>query len=226
MWKQLFRPIMPVSILRTCALRRLLCAGCSNILSLPTASTLELQEWAAQTGRSESWQDLWHGLEGRWTRTYAKGTQKGSQKGKPSQSNATRPRRKPAPGKAAKADSGASPIISEEVVKEKDVVKLILTAVENVKPFFSVRSGFSGAGGGKVLTIPAVMHPRRQRSVAVRWIVDAARNRSKKTGFPLHRSLALELLLASQKRGSAREKRDQTHTLALQNKANIQDRWW
>lgn len=64
------------------------------------------------------------------------------------------------------------------------------------------------------------------RSLALHWIVKAAEARKKASRGSFAECLALELLMAYQKRGPARQKRDDLHKLALQNRANLHLRWW
>ena len=71
-----------------------------------------------------------------------------------------------------------------------------------------------------------VVRPAEQRSLAVRWILAAAAKRKDKSKGRMSECLALELLLAYQKKGDARQKRDDLHKLALENKANAVMRWW
>jgi small subunit ribosomal protein S7 len=62
--------------------------------------------------------------------------------------------------------------------------------------------------------------------LALHWLVKAADSRAKGSSAGYAQCLALELLLAYQKKGAARQKRDDLHKLALQNRANVHQRWW
>lgn len=106
---------------------------------------------------------------------------------------------------------------------EHDVVQIILQAVENVKPFLTVKSQKVAA---KVAFVPGTLAPAQQQSLAIRWLLQAAAARKKSSKADFHECLALELLLAYQKKGGARQKRDDVHKLALQHRANINMRWW
>lgn len=111
----------------------------------------------------------------------------------------------------------------DEFGSEKDVLKIILEAVENVKPFVTVKSQKVAA---KVMFVPGTLAPAQQQSLAVRWILQAAANRKKNAKADFSECLALEFLMAYQKKGAARQKRDDVHKLALQNRSNVHMRWW
>ena len=89
-------------------------------------------------------------------------------------------------------------------------------AVENCKPVMKVQSIKAST---RVVHVPKVVLPGEQRSLAVRWIIEAANKRKESTkGISMAQCLAEEILLAYRKEGSAREKRDSQHTLAIENK--------
>jgi small subunit ribosomal protein S7 len=92
-----------------------------------------------------------------------------------------------------------------------------------VTPILDVRTVRSAT---TVSYVPGLMPPRKARSLALHWLVKAADARSAGSKARYAECLALELLLAYQKRGAARQKRDDLHKLALQNRANIHLRWW
>jgi small subunit ribosomal protein S7 len=119
----------------------------------------------------------------------------------------------------SKADVAAPEVESSSV----DPVKILLQAIDNVRPLLEVRSMKVAA---RVVYIPIMVHPKKQRSVAVRWLVHAAQARQRSSKAPMAECLALEVLLAYQRKGSARQRRDELHQLAVQNKANMQMRWW
>lgn len=58
------------------------------------------------------------------------------------------------------------------------------------------------------------------------WLVQAAENRRRSSKSSMAQCLALEILLAYNSSGSARQKRDDLHKLGLTNKANLHLRWW
>mmetsp|Transcript_24596 Transcript_24596/g.53731 ORF Transcript_24596/g.53731 Transcript_24596/m.53731 type:complete len:222 (-) Transcript_24596:271-936(-) len=104
-----------------------------------------------------------------------------------------------------------------------DVTRIILQAVENCKPLMKVQPVKSGT---KIMYVPKVVKPGEQRSLAIRWIVQAANKRrdsapKEKKKPSLAECLALELLLAYRKQGDARKKRDDMHLQALDNRSNV-----
>jgi len=70
--------------------------------------------------------------------------------------------------------------------------------------------------------VPVEVRPTRRNALAMRWIIDAARRRGEKS---MTGKLANELLDASEKRGSAFKKREDTHRMADANKAFAHYRW-
>ena len=92
-------------------------------------------------------------------------------------------------------------------------------AVENVKPRVEVRSK---RVGGANYQVPMQVNRRRQMSLAYRWIINAARDEK---GKPMCKSLAKELMDASQREGKAMNLRDQTHRMADANKAFAHFAW-
>ena len=70
--------------------------------------------------------------------------------------------------------------------------------------------------GGATYQVPVEVRPSRRNALAMRWLVDSARGRSEKT---MAARLAGELLDASEGRGSAVKKREDTHKMAEANKA-------
>jgi small subunit ribosomal protein S7 len=120
--------------------------------------------------------------------------------------------------------SSAAAFEDDEAPLERDVVRLVLAAVDNVTPHLDVRTV---RGSTKTVFVPGVMPPNKGRSLALHWLVRAAAARAKGAGRAASYSdcLAVELLLAYQK-GGARQKRDDLHKLALQSRANLHLRWW
>jgi small subunit ribosomal protein S7 len=118
---------------------------------------------------------------------------------------------------AAAADAEAA------AIQEKDAVKIVLQAIENVRPQLAVKTKRVAT---RVLYVPGVMPEAKSRSLAVHWLVDAATSRKAKSKASMAQCLAMELLLAYQKQGGVRQKRDDLHKLALANRANLHMRWW
>jgi small subunit ribosomal protein S7 len=92
-------------------------------------------------------------------------------------------------------------------------------ALDNVKPIVEVRSR---RVGGATYQVPIEVRQTRRNSLAMRWIVQAARSRPEKG---MREKLAAELFEASQNRGGAVKKREDTHRMAEANKAFAHYRW-
>ena len=92
-------------------------------------------------------------------------------------------------------------------------------AMENVRPVVEVKSR---RVGGATYQVPVEVRPARRNSLAMRWLIDAARKRSEKS--MAHR-LAGELMDAADARGSAVKKKEDTHRMAEANKAFSHYRW-
>ena len=92
-------------------------------------------------------------------------------------------------------------------------------ALENVSPAVEVKSR---RVGGATYQVPVEVRPMRRTALAMRWLIDAARGRGEKS---MSLRLANELLDASQKKGSAVKKREDTHRMAEANKAFAHYRW-
>ena len=100
-----------------------------------------------------------------------------------------------------------------------DPVKVFHDALENVKPSVEVRSR---RVGGATYQVPVEVRPDRRQALAIRWIIDAARSRHENT---MADRLSSELQDASENRGSAVKKREDTHRMADANKAFSHYRW-
>jgi small subunit ribosomal protein S7 len=92
-------------------------------------------------------------------------------------------------------------------------------AMRNTMPILEVRPR---RVGGATYQIPLEVRPARQTSLAMRWILGAARGRS---GRPMSERLATELVDAYREQGSAIKKREDTHRMAEANKAFVHYRW-
>jgi len=102
---------------------------------------------------------------------------------------------------------------------KKDAVEALETALDNVRPVVEVKSR---RVGGATYQVPVEVRPDRRNALAMRWIVDAARKRGEKG---MGARLAGEILEASENRGSAVKKREDTHRMAEANKAFAHYRW-
>ncbi len=101
----------------------------------------------------------------------------------------------------------------------KKGIDIFFQAIENVKPLLEVRSR---RVGGATYQVPMEVRPERQQTLAIRWIVDAARNRNERT---MVERLANELWDAANERGAAFKKKEDTHKMAEANKAFAHYRW-
>ena len=109
-----------------------------------------------------------------------------------------------------------------DVIKEKtkeNPIDVFNKAIENVRPLLEVRPR---RVGGATYQVPREVRPVRSYTVAMRWIITAARSRS---GRPMAEKLAEELLSAYRKEGTAWKKRDDTHKMAEANRAFAHYRW-
>jgi small subunit ribosomal protein S7 len=126
-------------------------------------------------------------------------------------------------GKKSVAESivyGAIDRIAEKNgADEQRAIELLEQALDNVKPFVEVKSR---RVGGATYQVPVEVRPARRQSLAMRWVIDAARKRGEKS--MAHR-LANELMDAADNRGSAVKKREDTHRMAEANKAFSHYRW-
>ncbi|HAL45973.1 MAG: 30S ribosomal protein S7 [Planctomycetes bacterium GWF2_42_9] len=105
--------------------------------------------------------------------------------------------------------------------KVKDVAPLEVfeTAINNVKPHLEVRSK---RVGGASYQVPMPVNPKRQQSLAFRWILASARG---KKGRAMHERLAAELFDAYNKQGGAMTTRENIHKMAEANKAFAHFAW-
>ena len=92
-------------------------------------------------------------------------------------------------------------------------------ALDQVKPKVEVKSR---RVGGATYQVPVEVRPDRRASLAMRWLVQYARARGEKS---MTERLAAELMEASQGRGNAVKKREDTHKMADANKAFAHYRW-
>jgi small subunit ribosomal protein S7 len=124
-------------------------------------------------------------------------------------------------GKKSTAEAivyGAMDHMSERA-KADDTLAMLEQALDNVRPVVEVKSR---RVGGATYQVPIEVRANRRSTLAMRWIIDAARKRSEKS---MARRLAGELLDAVEGRGSAVRKREETHRMADANKAFAHYRW-
>ena len=112
---------------------------------------------------------------------------------------------------------------SLDIIKDRtgdDPLKVFKKALDNAKPTLEVKSR---RVGGSNYQVPIEVAPNRRLSLAIRWLVSYARSRG--DGKTMHEKLANELLDASNLRGGAVKKREDTHRMAEANKAFAHYRW-
>jgi len=109
-----------------------------------------------------------------------------------------------------------------EIVRDKtkdDPLKVFKQAMENVRPVVEVKSR---RVGGATYQVPVEVRPNRRTSLASRWIIQFAKERTEKS---MQERLAAEFLDAANNRGASIKKREDTHRMAEANKAFAHYRW-
>ena len=115
---------------------------------------------------------------------------------------------------------GAIDRISERTGNDSDrALELLGQALENIKPAVEVKSR---RVGGATYQVPTEVRATRRETLAMRWVIEAARKRSEKS---MAQRLANELMEAAENRGSAVKKREDTHRMAEANRAFAHYRW-
>ena len=117
---------------------------------------------------------------------------------------------------AEKIVYGAMDVIGE---KNSEPLALVEKALANVAPAVEVKSR---RVGGATYQVPVEVRAARRNALAMRWLIDSARKRGENS---MPRKLAAELLDASENRGGAIKKREETHRMADANKAFAHYRW-
>jgi small subunit ribosomal protein S7 len=110
-----------------------------------------------------------------------------------------------------------------DVVRDKtkdDPIKVLKKAVDNVKPLLEVKSR---RVGGATYQVPVEVNPSRRQSLAIRWLLSYASQRSSEK--QMLNKLANEILDAANHRGAAVKKKEDTHRMAEANKAFAHYRW-
>ena len=102
---------------------------------------------------------------------------------------------------------------------KRDPLGVFHDALNNIKPGIEVRSR---RVGGATYQVPVEVRPERAQALAIRWLISAARSRSENT---MSARLSGELLDASNNRGNAVKKREDTHRMAEANRAFSHYRW-
>ncbi len=123
-------------------------------------------------------------------------------------------------GKKSEAESivyGALDTIEQKV--RQDPVVVFHQALDNVMPQLEVRSR---RVGGATYQVPVEVRVERRQALAIRWLISAARGRNERT---MIERLSGELMDASNNRGNAVKKREDTHKMAEANRAFSHYRW-
>ncbi|MCD6472575.1 30S ribosomal protein S7 [Candidatus Aerophobetes bacterium] len=123
-------------------------------------------------------------------------------------------------GNKSKAESicyGCFDIIEKRL--NKDPLQIFLTALENVKPVLEVRSRRIG---GATYQVPTEVRPERRDALALKWIIYFA---SQKKGKAMKEKLSEEIIVASQGKGLAVKKKEDTHKMAEANRAFAHYKW-
>ena len=124
-------------------------------------------------------------------------------------------------GKKSTAQSivyGAFDIIKESK-SDMEPLEVFTAALENVKPRLEVKSR---RVGGATYQVPMEIRPERRQTLALRWLVEFARNRGEKT---MAERLAAELMDAANNTGAAVKRKEEMHRMAESDKAFAHYRW-
>jgi len=100
-----------------------------------------------------------------------------------------------------------------------DPINVFNEAINNIRPNLEVRSR---RVGGATYQVPVEVKTKRSQTLALRWLLEATRKRKNKS---MSEKLFNELMDASQRKGSAIKKREDTHKMAESNKAFAHYRW-
>jgi small subunit ribosomal protein S7 len=102
---------------------------------------------------------------------------------------------------------------------KENALDVFTRAIENIRPLLEVKAR---RVGGATYQVPIEVSPNRSSTLAMRWMLDAARAKS---GKALAERLAEEILAANKKEGIAFKKREDTHKMAEANRAFAHYRW-
>ena len=123
-------------------------------------------------------------------------------------------------GKKSVAEHVVYGALDQVVEKTKgEPLEALNKALDNVRPMVEVKSR---RVGGATYQVPVEVRSERRATLAMRWLVDAARKRGEKS---MDRRLAGEILDAMENRGTAVKKREDVHRMADANKAFSHYRW-
>ncbi len=100
---------------------------------------------------------------------------------------------------------------------------LLFIAIENVKLTVEVKNV---KVSGKTYNVPSIIHEKRQISLAIKSIIEFAKQRKKSSNSNFSECLALELFDALKKTGKVKQKKEYIHQLAESNRAYVRFKWW
>jgi small subunit ribosomal protein S7 len=101
----------------------------------------------------------------------------------------------------------------KERMPEQEPIEVFTTAIDHIRPSIEVRSK---RVGGATYQVPTPVNPKRQQTLAIRWLLEAIRA---KKGRPMHLTLSDELMAAYRREGAAMTKRENVHRMADANRA-------
>ncbi|MGC1273584.1 MAG: 30S ribosomal protein S7 [Planctomycetaceae bacterium] len=96
---------------------------------------------------------------------------------------------------------------------EQEPIEVFTQAIDHIRPSIEVRSK---RVGGATYQVPTPVGPKRQQTLAIRWLLEAVRS---KKGRPIHLTLSDELMAAYRREGAAMTKRENVHRMADANRA-------
>lgn len=112
---------------------------------------------------------------------------------------------------------GALDTVGQETKREP--MEIFNKALENTRPLLEVKPR---RVGGATYQVPIEVSPNRSESLAIRWLITAARTRR---NMPMTRRLALELIDAARAEGTAVKRKEDLHRMADANRAFVHYRW-
>lgn len=107
--------------------------------------------------------------------------------------------------------------------KHQSINLLISSAIDNIKPFLEIRNVRIS---GMTRQVPSILDETRQINLAIRWIVNEANKRKRKTSSSFSDALYLEIVDGLKKRGVVKQKTEELHKIAVLNRAFAHYRWW
>jgi len=105
----------------------------------------------------------------------------------------------------------------------RSAVHIVEQALRNCMPSLEVRKV---RVAGTTYLVPTMLQKKKQETLALNWILEAAQKKKKSTKLSFAQCLADEIFEAFHKQGYARTKRNDLHRLAEANRAYIRYRWW